>query len=410
MARQTTSGVSRVNSSGSTRNSNKSYSKNTNKQKNKMVNNLTSTDTASSKGGQHTVSYKDTTGLSPEALALQNRLSGNTGYTPSQAVRNAYGQKQNAENAVAQYGDYKSSYQDAMQETINSILNMPKFSYDFNADALYKNYADRYAMQGKQAAQNAAAAASALTGGYGNSYAASAASQANEQYLTALNDKIPELQQLALERYNLENQNLMNRFSILGSQDDREYGRYNDARQYLVDDRAYYNDAYNAERQADMTNQQYDYDNAMNLLKYYTDLQVKDVSDVNNWSEDKAKKRTHEVNKTKNNTTQISNSSDSSTQRSSDSSVTTSSSTSNSSGSKGKKGNSLTGTAASEQTIKNVMSECKARLNREAEFGEETDTEKNNRDAVDYLDKAVSAGTIGKKDFNYIVSILGLKV
>ena len=61
-------------------------------------------------GIQNTVSYKDLTGLSPQTIALQNRVYNNTGYTPSQELKNAYGQKQNAENAVANYGAYNSDY------------------------------------------------------------------------------------------------------------------------------------------------------------------------------------------------------------------------------------------------------------------------------------------------------------
>lgn len=43
--------------------------------------------------------------------------------------------------------------------------------------------------------------ASMLTGGYANSYAVTAGQQAYDSYMSKLNDKIPELEQRAYERY-----------------------------------------------------------------------------------------------------------------------------------------------------------------------------------------------------------------
>ena len=76
-----------------------------------------------------------------------------------------------------------------------------EFQYDLNGDALYKQYADQYARMGQQAMQDTVAEASALTGGYGNSWAATAGSQAYQDYLGQLNSIVPTLQQQAYDQY-----------------------------------------------------------------------------------------------------------------------------------------------------------------------------------------------------------------
>lgn len=123
-----------------------------------------------------------------------------------------------AQKALTDYegkkpGAYTSRYQGQLDGLLDK-LSTRKFDYDFNQDALYQQYRDKYREQGRQAAVNAAASASALTGGYGNSYATSAAAQANQQYMTALNDRVPELYQLAMARYQNEGDDLTKLYGL----------------------------------------------------------------------------------------------------------------------------------------------------------------------------------------------------
>ena len=90
----------------------------------------------------------------------------------------------------------------------SAIDNRAKFVYDFNADALYQQYKDNYMRQGKMAMADTMAQAQALSGGFGNSYAASAGNLAYQGYLGQLNNVIPELQQLAYGRYQDEGNQL----------------------------------------------------------------------------------------------------------------------------------------------------------------------------------------------------------
>lgn len=173
------------------------------------------------------------------------------GYKPTDREKKAEQQKIQAENAVKNYGDFVYSNQGAYKSLMDSILNREKFSYDMNADALYQQYKNQYTALGKLAMQDTIGQASALTGGYGNSYATSAGSQAYQNYLNQLNERVPELMQLALSTYNAEGDRLNNNMALLQSDRNTEYGEYADKYNRLLGDRTYYGDNYNTVRSQD---------------------------------------------------------------------------------------------------------------------------------------------------------------
>jgi hypothetical protein len=111
---------------------------------------------------------------------------------------------------------------------LDAINNRQKFSYDVNADALYQQYKDKYLNLGKLAMQDTVGKTSALTGGYGNSYAQNAGQQAYQQYVTQLNDKIPELYSLAYSQYQDEGNDLKDRYKLYAQQEADDYDRYRD--------------------------------------------------------------------------------------------------------------------------------------------------------------------------------------
>ena len=155
-------------------------------------------------------------------------------YTPSDTVTQAEALLQ--QQLAQKPGAYSSPWQTQLDDAINKILNREKFSYDLNGDALYQQYKDQYTTQGKLASMDVMGQAAAMTGGYGNSYAQSVGQQAYQGYLQQLNDKVPELYQLALDQYNQEGQDLYNQYSLFADRDSTEYGRHRDT----VSD--YYND------------------------------------------------------------------------------------------------------------------------------------------------------------------------
>jgi hypothetical protein len=70
--------------------------------------------------------------------------------------------------------------------------------------------------------------AAALTGGYGNSYASTAGNQAYQAYLQKLNDVVPDLYKLALDKYNQEGQDMKDLYGMYANEYGREYGEYRD--------------------------------------------------------------------------------------------------------------------------------------------------------------------------------------
>ena len=184
------------------------------------------------------------------------------GYKASQDVINAQNQKLAAENAVKNYGDFNYGKQDAYDQAINALTNREKFSYDLNGDALYQQYKDQYITQGKQAMMDTIGQASALTGGYGNSYAATVGNQTYQGYLQQLNNKIPELYQLALEKYNSEGDQLAQTYGVLAQDRQNAYGEWGDKYNRLVGERDYssneYNNAYNRDYTTWNDNKTYD--------------------------------------------------------------------------------------------------------------------------------------------------------
>lgn len=133
---------------------------------------------------------------------------------------------------------YQSTWQDQLKDTANKIINREKFSYDLNGDALYKQYKDRYIQQGKQAMMDTMGQAQAMTGGYGNSYAQTVGQQTYQGYLQGLNDQVPQLYQIALDKYTREGSDMRDDMNMMMQQDNIDYGRYRDQ---LADQDAAYN-------------------------------------------------------------------------------------------------------------------------------------------------------------------------
>ena len=143
---------------------------------------------------------------------------------------------------------YTSAHTAAVQQALEQILSRQGFSYDPAGDALYNRYKDHYEKQGRRAMEDTLGQAAALTGGYGNSYAQTAAQQVYTQQLDNLQEKIPELYALALETYRAEGDALQSRYDLLRSQEQQDYSRYRDrAADYAAEQKRLaeaYKDAY----------------------------------------------------------------------------------------------------------------------------------------------------------------------
>lgn len=176
--------------------------------------------------------------------AAQSQATTQQGYVPSESVVAA----QNNLNNLQKPGTFESPWQTQLNDVIDKIMNREKFSYDLNGDALYQQYKDQYVTQGQQAMMDTIGQASALTGGYGNSYAQSVGQQTYQGNLQQLNDKVPELYQLALDQYNREGDDLYNQYGLMADRENTDYGRYRDTVTDYFTDRDYLTGRYDSER------------------------------------------------------------------------------------------------------------------------------------------------------------------
>ena len=132
----------------------------------------------------------------------------------------------NAADAYNKGSTFTYANQGNIDSIMQQILAGQNFKYDFNEDAMYQQYKDAYARQAKLASQDVMGQAAAMTGGYGNSYAASVGNQAYQAELGKINDVIPELYQLALDRHNMEQNQLMQKYSAYADDYNRQYTKH----------------------------------------------------------------------------------------------------------------------------------------------------------------------------------------
>ena len=132
---------------------------------------------------------------------------------------------------------FQSSYSDAVKENLNKAINREPFSYDVNSDKLFSQYKTSYENAGKKAMQDTVGNSAILSGGYANSYGVTAGQQAYNDYMTKLSDKVPELEQIAYNRYRDEENSAYNRLNALLAMENTEYDRYRDSVQDRYNDR-----------------------------------------------------------------------------------------------------------------------------------------------------------------------------
>lgn len=192
--------------------------------------------------------YQQDNGLAVDGIAGNNTLSKMYSTPSSKPQDTSGGQKENnkytydpntnhayldaleaLKKAQENMPQYSGKWDEQLQAIYDQIVNRKDFTYDLNSDALYQQYKDQYAQMGQMAMMDTMGQASAMTGGYGNSYAQGVGQQAYQGYLQQLNDKVPELYGIALDQYNQEGQDLLNQYSMLGDLANDEYAKYQDA-------------------------------------------------------------------------------------------------------------------------------------------------------------------------------------
>lgn len=140
------------------------------------------------------------------------------------------------EIASSRPSDYDSEYRDRIEAILEEYENRDPFTYNLSEDMLYQQYKDQYQALGQLAMADTIGQASGLTGGYGNTYATNAGSQAYQSYLRQLNEMVPSLYSMALNKYNMEGEDMLNQLGTYQSLDESDYNRWlNDYNAWLTE-------------------------------------------------------------------------------------------------------------------------------------------------------------------------------
>ena len=119
----------------------------------------------------------------------------------------------------------KTSYSDQVRDMMEQIKNRDKFSYDVDTDPLFQQALASAMNSGKQAMQDTIGQASALTGGYGSTYATSAGNQAYNAFIEDAYNNLPQYYQMAMNAYQMEGDEMYRMLGMYTDADDREYNR-----------------------------------------------------------------------------------------------------------------------------------------------------------------------------------------
>lgn len=204
----------------------------------KVSNYQTSDNAYANKGGSsfnHYGTFFNKGGNNVTDLYNLEKLKGNYSFSgvggigafkPSQAYTDAM----NLTNSLlSQLTSGRTAYSDKVDALMSKIEGREKFSYDFNKDPLFQNALASAMSSGQTAMQDTMGQAAALTGGYGSSYATSAANQAYNDFVKGAYEQLPEYYQLARDAYNQEGQELYNQLGMYQTADNTAYGRLADA-------------------------------------------------------------------------------------------------------------------------------------------------------------------------------------
>lgn len=172
-----------------------------------------------------------------DARNQKTLIDGYTQYAGDSINRQAeqYIALQNTLNAPFSYEtgiDKVNAREQQLDDILNNIKNYKKFEYDPESDPLYEALSAQYTKNGQRAMQDTIAQMAARTGGMASSYAASAGNQAYANYMSELNGRIPELQQLAYQMYNDEYNKELQQAQIAQNLYDSALSRYQNDRNF----------------------------------------------------------------------------------------------------------------------------------------------------------------------------------
>lgn len=236
----------------------------------------TSTTTTSSRGGSTSKSYASGK-VSDNTQKNKDKYSQD--YKQSDLVNNTYQQLQGLQDP----GEFKSQYEGQMNDLYNKFVNREDFNFDVNENVMYQQLKDQYSALGKLAMQDTMGQAAGMTGGYGSSYSQTAGQQTYQNYMQQLQEQIPGLYEMELNRYNQEGEQMLNEYNLAKNLYDTEYGEHRDAKSDYYTDRDYFNSLYQDERAFDYG--QYQDNRNYWTNEYWNEKNAETTTDTSTWED-----------------------------------------------------------------------------------------------------------------------------
>lgn len=177
---------------------------------------------------------------------------------------------------------YTSPYADKIDALLAEIMSPASFSYSADTDPAFQAYKAAYNREGDRAMKNAIAESSGITGGRLNTWAVSAAQQAQDYWNSRIMDVIPQLYEAAYSKYRDSLNDKRTNLGLLSQLDNTQYGRYRDTVADYQDARNFGYAQYLDER--NFGRQNYEIDRAFDRANYETDR----AFDRSNYEADRA--------------------------------------------------------------------------------------------------------------------------
>lgn len=176
-------------------------------------------------------------------------------YSDSTATINARQQadkySQKYQKAVSE--GYSGNYSDNIGKLTDKFVNS-EFKFDINSSPEYQQMADKGKREARKQQENVQGSYANNTGGYSNSYSQAAGQSAYNQVMDEITDKIPELKQNAYNNWSQEQEQTLNKISVMQGMDETQYQRYRDQVQDNYDFMTYYENKYSTSKGIDMSN------------------------------------------------------------------------------------------------------------------------------------------------------------
>lgn len=111
----------------------------------------------------------------------------------------------------------ESPYYAQLQQVMERIERSESFDFDLDSDLLYRQYREQYTRAAEQSRKDTMGRAAALTGGYGSTYAETAAAQAYDREMDKLHDRVPEIYETRRKEHDAAQDALYEKWRMLSS-------------------------------------------------------------------------------------------------------------------------------------------------------------------------------------------------